>query len=316
MNFKRPAFILVLTIAAALSMAAQVPAPNPAPAPTPAPAQAQTPAPAIVQANPALWVVKGPHATVYLFGTIHVLKPGIAWQTPKVLAATDASQSLIEEIADIDDTAAMQPLIKQLGTDPDHPLSTKISKDDLALVDSAIKQMGAPGESVLEPLRPWLAGLTLSVLPMLKAGYDPKSGVDMTLAAAFKTANKPVTGLETVEEQLHIFSDMPLAQEVESLHIQLKNLDHSTADLDSTVTAWEKGDVETIAKIENDVFIKDDPALYQKLVVQRNKNWTERLVKLLQGEETTFVAVGAAHLAGPDSVLKMLEARGFKITTL
>lgn len=316
MNFKRPAFILVLTIAAALSMAAQVPAPNPAPAPTPAPAQAQTPAPAIVQANPALWVVKGPHATVYLFGTIHVLKPGIAWQTPKVLAATDASQSLIEEIADIDDTAAMQPLIKQLGTDPDHPLSTKISKDDLALVDSAIKQMGAPGESVLEPLRPWLAGLTLSVLPMLKAGYDPKSGVDMTLAAAFKTANKPVTGLETVEEQLHIFSDMPLAQEVESLHIQLKNLDHSTADLDSTVTAWEKGDVETIAKIENDVFIKDDPALYQKLVVQRNKNWTERLVKLLQGEGTTFVAVGAAHLAGPDSVLKMLEARGFKITTL
>ena len=316
MNFKRPAFILVLTIAAALSMAAQVPAPNPAPAPTPAPAQAQTPAPAIVQANPAHWVVKGPHATVYLFGTIHVLKPGIAWQTPKVLAATDASQSLIEEIADIDDTAAMQPLIKQLGTDPDHPLSTKISKDDLALVDSAIKQMGAPGESVLEPLRPWLAGLTLSVLPMLKAGYDPKSGVDMTLAAAFKTANKPVTGLETVEEQLHIFSDMPLAQEVESLHIQLKNLDHSTADLDSTVTAWEKGDVETIAKIENDVFIKDDPALYQKLVVQRNKNWTERLVKLLQGEGTTFVAVGAAHLAGPDSVLKMLEARGFKITTL
>jgi len=316
LNFKRPAFILVLTIAAALSMAAQVPAPNPAPAPTPAPAQAQTPAPAIVQANPALWVVKGPHATVYLFGTIHVLKPGIAWQTPKVLAATDASQSLIEEIADIDDTAAMQPLIKQLGTDPDHPLSTKISKDDLALVDSAIKQMGAPGESVLEPLRPWLAGLTLSVLPMLKAGYDPKSGVDMTLAAAFKTANKPVTGLETVEEQLHIFSDMPLAQEVESLHIQLKNLDHSTADLDSTVTAWEKGDVETIAKIENDVFIKDDPALYQKLVVQRNKNWTERLVKLLQGEGTTFVAVGAAHLAGPDSVLKMLEARGFKITTL
>ena len=316
MNFKRPAFILVLTIAAALSMAAQVPAPNPAPAPTPAPAQAQTPAPAIVQANPALWVVKGPHATVYLFGTIHVLKPGIAWQTPKVLAATDASQSLIQEIADIDDTAAMQPLIKQLGTDPDHPLSTKISKDDLALVDSAIKQMGAPGESVLEPLRPWLAGLTLSVLPMLKAGYDPKSGVDMTLAAAFKTANKPVTGLETVEEQLHIFSDMPLAQEVESLHIQLKNLDHSTADLDSTVTAWEKGDVETIAKIENDVFIKDDPALYQKLVVQRNKNWTERLVKLLQGEGTTFVAVGAAHLAGPDSVLKMLEARGFKITTL
>jgi len=316
LNFKRPAFILVLTIAAALSMAAQVPAPNPAPAPTPAPAQAQTPAPAIVQANPALWVVKGPHATVYLFGTIHVLKPGIAWQTPKVLAATDASQSLIEEIADIDDTAAMQPLIKQLGTDPDHPLSTKISKDDLALVDSAIKQMGAPGESVLEPLRPWLAGLTLSVLPMLKAGYDPKSGVDMTLAAAFKTANKPVNGLETVEEQLHIFSDMPLAQEVESLHIQLKNLDHSTADLDSTVTAWEKGDVETIAKIENDVFIKDDPALYQKLVVQRNKNWTERLVKLLQGEGTTFVAVGAAHLAGPDSVLKMLEARGFKITTL
>jgi uncharacterized protein YbaP (TraB family) len=267
-----------------------------------------------VQANPALWIVKGSHATIYLFGTIHILKPGIDWHTAKVESAIAASQTLCEEVADIDNPDSLKPLINELGTDPTHPLSTKITKDDLALLDTAIKQMGAPGESVLEPLRPWLAGITLSVLPMIKAGYDPQSGVDLALSAEFKAAKKPVNGLETMEQQLHFFADMPVADEVESLHLQLKELDHATKDIDSTVAAWEKGDVETIAKIENEDFIKEYPTLYQKLVVKRNKAWTEQLVTLLKGEGTTFVAVGAGHLAGPDSLQKMLTASGYTVT--
>jgi len=310
----RAALFLLVLLSSTVAHAQQAqPEAKATPAPT---TPAQPVSQPTLHANPALWLVKGPHATLYLFGTIHVLKPNVDWQTPKVLSATNSSQTLVEEVANLGDTEAMTPLIKQLGTDPDHPLSSKITKEDLAIIDTSIKQMGASGESVLEPLRPWLAGLTLSVLPMIKAGYDPQSGVDLTLAGVFKTAKKPVNGLETVEEQLHIFADMPLAQEVESLHIQLKQIDHAAADLDNTVAAWAKGDVETIAKIENDQFLKEDPSLYQKLVVQRNKAWTEKLVKLLQGEgdATTFVAVGAAHLAGPDSVQKMLQARGYTVT--
>ena len=78
----------------------------------------------------------------------------------------------------------------QFGTDLAHPLSTKISKDDVALLDAAAKSMGLPGEAMLEPMQPWLVSATLEVVPMMKGGYDPSSGIDMKLLAQAKAANR------------------------------------------------------------------------------------------------------------------------------
>ena len=274
------------------------------------------PAP-VFKADPAIWIVKGPKATLYLFGTVHMMKPNVSWHTAKVKAAIDSSQSLLEELDHVDqDPAKAAELIKQLGSDPEHPLSTKISKEDLAQLDTAIKQMGAPGESVMEPLRPWLAGVTLSVLPMIKAGYDPKGGIDLALSDEFHAAKKPISGLETIDQQLHFMADMPQAEEVESLHVQLQHLDRAASDIDTIVSAWIKGDDDAIATTEIGMFEKEYPALYQRLVVTRNKSWTNQLAKTLDGQGTTFVAVGAAHLAGSDSLQKMLEARGYHVSRL
>ncbi len=286
------------------------------PAPAPSPAPAATPAAPTIKATPALWVVKSPKATLYLFGTIHVLKPGIDWHTPAVNSALAASQSLLEEVDNIDDPNSIRPLMMQLGMDQEHPLSTKVTKEDLAAIDTALKQMGAPGESAVEPMRPWLVSVSLSVLPMLKAGYDPQSGVDLLLSKDFKAANKPIHGLETLEQQLHFFADLSTTEEVAELHEQLKHLDKGTEDIDKILAAWQKGDPDTIASIENDDFRKDYPELYNKLVIARNKAWADKLATLLQGEGTTFMAVGAAHLTGTDSVLQLLHARGFTISRL
>jgi uncharacterized protein len=283
-------------------------------APAAAPAGSPT-----VEATPALWEVKGPHATVYLFGTVHLMKPDVSWHTSKVNAAVAASQTLIEEIPDVDQPPAVQAELMQLGMDLEHPLSTKVTKDDLARIDAAAKQMGLPGESALEPMRPWMVGITLSTLPLVKAGYDPESGVDVTLAKEFRKKGKANSGLETVDQQLHFFADMPQADEVASLHVQLQHLDTAQADLETTVTAWEKGDVETIAKVENGEMRKDYPSLYQRLVVERNKAWTEKIAATLAADgpdKTVLVAVGAAHLAGPDSVQAMLAAKGYTVKPL
>jgi uncharacterized protein len=266
-------------------------------------------------ATPAMWRVKGVHGTVYLFGSVHVMKPEVEWQAGKVKAAFDASDLLYLEIANLDDMAAAQPLLMQYGLDPEHPLSSKLSQEDVAALDSAVKAIGMPGESMIEPMRPWLVSMTLSVLPMVKAGYSPNSGIDMLLLSQTKQGKKKVKGFETLEDQVHLMADVPEAEQISMLHKDLAELEKSTAQMNELVAAWEKGDVEKIGAIDNEELATKYPAVYKRMVVDRNTHWADTLNGVLKDPKTgtVFVAVGAAHLAGPDSVIKMLEKDGWKV---
>jgi len=275
-------------------------------------------APAVkVDATPAMWKVKGVHGTVYLFGSVHVMKPDVQWETAKVKAALAESGMLYLEIPDVDPEAmkALQPLALQMGMDVEHPLSTKISKEDVALLDTAVKGLGMPGESSFEPLKPWMVYTILSVLPATKAGYAADSGIDAKLAVEAKGQKKPIKGFETAEEQLHFLADMPEAQQVEMLHKTLIDLPKSQTELDEMVADWTRGDVDKIAAMENDEMKVKYPDLYEKLLVKRNQHFAEVLTGMLKDPATgtVFVTIGAAHLAGPDSVTKMLEKGGYSV---
>lgn len=267
--------------------------------------------------NPALWQVKGVHGSVYLFGTVHVLKKDMQWETPQIKEALKASDTLYLEITEVDtaSVAKVQPLVMQLGLDPEHPLSTKLTPADVTALDEAIKKLGLPGEAAIEPMRPWLVYLTLSVLPAMKAGYSATSGVDPTLMAEAKGVGKPVKGLETAEQQIRFFSSFPEAQQVQLLHEEIADLSKSSDQLNTIVADWASGDVEKIAALENDEIRVKHPDLYQKLLVGRNENFATQIAAILANPaaNTTFVAIGAAHLAGPDSVIRMLETKGYKV---
>ncbi|MDR3511437.1 MAG: TraB/GumN family protein [Caulobacteraceae bacterium] len=267
-------------------------------------------------ADPALWEVKGPHAKVYLFGTIHVLRPSQPWRSAAVDKALAESQTLWLEIPDSNDLGAARSYIQQLGIDAEHPLSTKLTPADLARVDAAAKALGAPGEARLEPMRPWLAAITLSVLPALKAGYDPKSGVEQALTRQATAEGKPIKGFETLGEQLHFLADLPQDQEVALLDSTLDDISDAAAKTDEMVHAWAAGDVEKLARLTDEHMKRDSPALYDLLLTQRNRNWAATLDERLQGEGVSFVAVGAGHLAGPDSLQHDLEARGYRVVRI
>jgi uncharacterized protein YbaP (TraB family) len=268
------------------------------------------------EATPALWKVKGVHGTVYVFGSIHMMKKDVHWETDKVKSALDSSDVLYLEITGNDDASmqAAQPEILQLGMDQEHPLSTKISKEDVDMLDAAVKTMGVPGEQSLEPMQPWLAWATVSVLPMMQAGYDPKSGVDRTLEQEENAAKKPVKGLETLTGQLHMLADMPIPLQAQMLHQALVDLPKSVSELDTMMADWTSGDVEAIGKMENEEMKVKYPELYANLLVKRNVQFADQLAGMLKDPATgtVFVTIGAGHLAGPDSVLKMLETRGYK----
>jgi uncharacterized protein YbaP (TraB family) len=257
--------------------------------------------PARAIAEPAIWKVQGPHATVWLFGSIHALKPDLKWRSAKMDAALKSSDALWLEIDNADDPAAMQPLIIKYGLDVAHPLSTKLSADDKAALDRILQTYGA-SEAQVEPMRPWMAALMIDVLPIVKAGYDPSSSVEHALTADIRAAGKPVHGLETAEQQVRLFADLPQDQEIAYLKSSMDDAAKGVAELDQLVTAWQAGDVDAVARLINEDIEKESPSLYKLVIVDRNARFAQQIADLAKGDGVVFVAVGAGHLAGPDSI--------------
>lgn len=269
--------------------------------------------PAAALAHPALWVAREGNATVYLFGTIHVLPKGTAWRFPALDAALAQSRALYVEEAD-DDAATMAALVARYGIDTSQSLSAQLSPFDRGRLERAVRLAQVPGGMpAVNLMRPWLAALTLTLTPILKAGFDPALGVDRQLRDAAAKAGMPVHGLETAEDQVRLLATLPTAAQLAFLRTTLKSREHAGIDVGKLLAAWLAGDTGTIARLENAELRDGQPALYQRLVVARNAAWARQIKPLLATPGTVFVAVGAAHLAGPDSVQAQLEKLGIHV---
>ena len=277
---------------------------------TPSFAMAQEAAPS---RGPAMWVVSDADSTIYLFGTVHLLKPETQWRTPELDAALSEAGELWLEIADIDDQAAAMPLIQQYGLNlGGAPLSSLLTEEENAQLAAAAGSLGVPVQA-MEVMQPWLAALQVSMAATVKAGYDPQSGVDMRLKASADETGTSVRGLETMEQQFRFFHDMPHDVQVQSLRQALAAWDEADDVLDRMVDTWAVGDLEGFEAVFLDEMQEQWSDLYDVLIVQRNADWTNQIQTMLEGSGTTFIAVGAGHLAGEDSVQSMLEARGVTV---
>lgn len=262
-------------------------------------------------AAPGLWVAKSGNSTVYLFGTIHILQQGGDWQSPEIAKAFAASGELWLEIPNADDQAGATGLIQEYGFDREHPLSTKLSPQDRAKLDAAVKVAQLPrGEAALEPMSPWLAALTLDDALLIHSGYDLNSGVEHVLEQQAAQQQKPVFGFETLDQQIRMFADLSPELQVEMLENSLDDFQSGPQQLGALVDAWMKDDQATLAKLMVDEIKIPLPALYQVLLVSRNEAWADAIEGLLKKPGVRFVAVGAGHLTGPDSVQAALERRG------
>lgn len=263
-------------------------------------------------ADPALWMTKSATATVYLFGTVHVLPDNARWHYPALDEALAASGKLYVE-EDDDDPVTMQLLVLQYGMDTQHPLSTRLDAADHARLDAAAKDAGvAGGAATLNAMKPWLAALTISIAPIVKAGYDPKSGADKQLERAFRAAGKPVDAFETAEAQIQFLADLPLALRMDLLRNTLDDYAQGTAQVKALVAGWQAGDTKAIAANVDAGMREHYPKLYDVLLVDRNRNFARQIAELLKQHGTIFVAVGAGHLAGRDSVQMQLAKFGIE----
>ena len=268
---------------------------------------------AVKDADPALWVVKDDDTTIYLFGTVHVLKPGLSWFDEAVKAAFDKADTLVLEMV-MPDPSAMQALVMQKGLDPSGtPLSEKIPAADRPAYAQALAAIGAPA-GALDHLKPWLAATEFSVAPLGKLGYDPANGPETVLTNAAKAADKPVIGLETPEQQFGYLDGLSDTAQMAFLTSAINDMPKLGAEMDQMVADWSRGDPSGLAKILNED-LDGQPELKQTLLLDRNARWARWIADRMKQPGTVFIAVGAGHLAGTGSVQDDL-AKAYKLNAV
>lgn len=292
-----------MTVALAALLLGGNGAPQAAPAPAPATAAPAPTSEAAVPAGPALWVVKDKDTTIYLFGTVHALKPRLSWFDSAVKKAFDASGQLVLEIP-LPDPAEAQKVVMPLAIDPDGPpLRQKMTEADRATYTAAMTKLGIPAAGIdqFDQFEPWFAAVTMAQISLQKAGFTPGNGAETALDKAAKEAGKPVTGLETLQQQLGYFHDLPQADQIAFLVAGAKDVDKFGTVINAMVDKWKAGDAEGLSALMNED-LTSQPNLYKVLLVDRNARWADWIDNRLKTPGTVFVAVGAGHLAGKDSV--------------
>jgi uncharacterized protein YbaP (TraB family) len=270
-------------------------------------AHAETPPEGAVP-GPALWKVADADTTIYLFGTVHALPQGKAWFDGRIERAFAESEELVTEV-DLKDQAASSAAMQQAGLlGEGESLRAMMAEADRKQFEDALVSLGLP-VAALDRMEPWLASLTLSLLPLLRQGYQAESGVEMALMG--RAAEKRRGALETVGQQIELFDGMPMEAQLAFLDKTVEAMPEAKTTLDAMVAEWIEGDAVALAELLNAEL--DDPALYERLLTQRNASWAEWIESRLAQPGTVFVAVGAGHLAGQDSVQQQLAARDVEV---
>lgn len=292
------------------TVATDDPAPTPPPIKTPV---VEGPAPL---GAPAVWTVADDDTTVHLFGTIHILKPETEWRTDafdQILQSADAIY-FEADVTSAEAAATMARIVPQLGIYTDGTKLTDVLNDaDEKEVKEAADLIGIPLAAV-EPMKPWLATVQLSMLALEKQGYKPDSGVEIVIGQAAEQTGTELRYLESGEQQVRFFADTPIEDQVDFLVASAEQIEDNPRLLDTLVEEWAEGDVAAIAAIMADPDMMGSQTVYDTLIVERNQNWTEEITRLMADEAGVFlIAVGAGHLAGADSVVEMLRAEGFTV---
>jgi uncharacterized protein YbaP (TraB family) len=266
---------------------------------------------AATAAKPALWKIADADTTIWLFGTIHALPDGVEWMRGPVADAVKSSDQLVTEIPETPQdqmkAAVLQNALLPKGT----TLRALLSTRDRALYERTLSKFGLPVEA-FDRFEPWYAAIALTALPLAQTGYSSANGVDERIGEEMKRLGRPRIGLETAEAQFHMFDSLPLAVQKRYLAEVLTGIPTINEELAAIVREWSAGSPDKLALLLN--ADEDDPRMTKVLLTDRNRTWATWLKARLAQPGTIFVAVGAGHLAGKDSVQDVLARSGVTVT--
>lgn len=267
----------------------------------------------VADAKTFAWKATGKGGVVYLVGSVHLLSKDFYPLNPAIEAAYKDADLLVEEVdmAEMLDPSAQLGFLSRGMLPSSTPLDTVVSASTYALVTKRASDLGLPVEP-FKLLKPWLVALMLVQVEWQKAGFDPELGLDKHFYDQAKADGKRTEGLETAEYQISRLDGMSMEQQEHLLSESLKDLDAERANMTRLVDAWRAGDAPAVERIVLSE-LKQEPLLYQRLLVERNRNWIPKIEALFARPRPAFVVVGAAHLVGPDGLIALLRAKGYTV---
>lgn len=266
------------------------------------------------RADPPVWVVRDADSEMVLFGSIHVLPPGLAWRPAALDLALKRADDLWfelpagpaaeQEIARLAATSGMLPVGRSLFT--------LLSPRDAELLIRAADGLGVD-KTTLDRLEPWLAEVALAAAAYRAAGADTENGVEKTVETATPVKVRRVA-LETPAEQLALFDQSPQDEQIASLNQTVRELQEDPDGYGKLVRAWLAGDADALDREALEPLRKASPGVFRRLVTERNARWAEELDGRLKSKGRTVVVVGVGHLVGADGLPAKLRALGYSVT--
>ena len=263
-----------------------------------------------------LWTVEGEQNTVYLLGSIHVLRAGDDGLPQVAEDAYDDAEQLVMEI-DLDDVVAGDPVamleaMQRMALLPEGASLREELGADYDAINARAREAGLD-LALLDRFAPWFVAVTLLQLELAKRGFSPEHGVEQQLAARAVADGKPILGLETAEQQFAVLAGLPMPMQKRFLAMTLEDAAGLDAQIAQLMRAWRDGDADALARLLSEEF-DDFPELYKPLTEDRNRVWLGQIVDLLDDRDDYLVVVGALHLVGRNSVVDLLRQRGYEVT--
>ena len=267
-------------------------------------------------ADAPVWRVTDGESTVYLGGTVHLLRPEDYPLPEEFDQAYEGSSELFFEtdISSMNDLSVQAQMLQQLTYSDGRTLKDVLDKEAYAALETYTAGVGMP-LMMLEQFKPGMIVSTLQVLEFQRMGFTPQ-GVDAFFNTQALTDGKSVGALETLDEQIGFLAAMGEGYESEFIMMSLEDLDSTAKLMDEMIGAWRVGDSEALQTLFVDDMLERAPAVYDSLLRQRNLRWVPQIEAMFNDPDTEFVLVGAAHLVGADGLVELLRARGYDISKL
>jgi uncharacterized protein YbaP (TraB family) len=263
-----------------------------------------------------LWEARGKSNSVYLLGSIHFANDDFYPLAKPIEQAYERSSIIVFE-ADLGEMKSMETqasLLKAGMCPAGETLSQQVGKETYSALQSWLKNTGAE-PSMLDPMKPWLASVTVVALELQKLGFNPGKGIDEHFYSQAKADKKEIRGLETADFQINLFAGLSREDSESLLKSMLEDAARFPKIFADVIQAWKTGDAAKIEQLLLEI-TKKYPAILKKFLTDRNRVWLPKIEELLVGNKNVFVVVGMGHLVGSDGVVQLLQKKGTRVEQL